>query len=125
MTIVSSDLHFLGEFSEWKTDVIFASLNDKKFARMNDRYNVSKLIEIILVRHFVSVHGTNYPVVFNTVQPGWCQSSLSTEIATPFQKKLEEFMGRTTEEGARNLVFATSFGKESHGKCVGNGGLLS
>ncbi|KAM0141894.1 hypothetical protein ACHAP3_001887 [Botrytis cinerea] len=125
VTVVSSDLHFLSDFSEWKTDDIFASLNDKKSARMNDRYNVSKLIEILLVRHFVSVHGTNYPVVFNTVQPGWCQSNLSTEIATPFQKKLEGFMGRTTEEGARSLVFATSFGKESHGKYVGNGRLLS
>ncbi|ATZ49512.1 hypothetical protein BCIN_04g06500 [Botrytis cinerea B05.10] len=91
LTVVSSDLHFLSDFSEWKTDDIFASLNDKKSARMNDRYNVSKLIEILLVRHFVSVHGTNYPVVFNTVQP----------------------------------VFATSFGKESHGKYVGNGRLLS
>ncbi|CCD45171.1 hypothetical protein BofuT4_P008880.1 [Botrytis cinerea T4] len=34
-------------------------------------------------------------------------------------------MGRTTEEGAISLVFATSFGKESHGKYVGNGRLLS
>ncbi|KAM0180537.1 hypothetical protein ACHAPF_002244 [Botrytis cinerea] len=42
-----------------------------------------------------------------------------------FKKKLEGFMGRTTEEGAISLVFATSFGKESHGKYVGNGRLLS
>ncbi|TGO32755.1 hypothetical protein BHYA_0291g00110 [Botrytis hyacinthi] len=125
MTIVSSDLHFLSDFSEWKSDDIFTLLNDKKTARMNDRYNVSKLMVILVVRHFVSLYGPNYPVIFNTVQPGWCQSSLSTEIATPFQKKIENFMGRTTEEGARSLVFATSFGKESHGKYVGNGGLLS
>ncbi|KAF5868472.1 putative short-chain dehydrogenase reductase protein [Botrytis fragariae] len=112
--MVSSDLHFLSDFSEWKTDDIFASL-----------HNVSKLMEIHIVRHFVSLYGTNYPVVFNTVQPGWRQSNLSTEIATLFQKKLESFMERTTEEGARSLVFATSFGKKSLGKYVENGGLLS
>ncbi|ESZ92045.1 hypothetical protein SBOR_7575 [Sclerotinia borealis F-4128] len=88
-------------------------------------YNVSKLMEILVVRHFVSLHGSNYPIVFNTVQPGWCQSNLTTEITTSFEKKVENFMGRTTEEGARSLVFATSLGKESHGKHVGDGGLLS
>ncbi|KAF7924864.1 hypothetical protein EAE99_006341 [Botrytis elliptica] len=92
---------------------------------MNDRYSVPKLMEILVVRHFVSLHGPNYPVIFNIEQPGWCQSNLSTEIATQFQKKIENFMGRTTEEGARRLVFATSFGEKSHGKYIGNGGLLS
>ncbi|KAF7931137.1 uncharacterized protein EAE97_009346 [Botrytis byssoidea] len=125
MTVVSSDLHFLSDFAEWKSDDIFESLNDKGTARMNDRYNLSKLMEILIVRHFVSLHGTDYPVVFNTVHPGWCQPNLANEIATIFLKKVENCMGRTTEEGARSLVFATSFGKESHGKYVGNGGLLS
>ncbi|TGO74625.1 hypothetical protein BELL_0267g00120 [Botrytis elliptica] len=106
MTIVPSDLHFLSDFLEWKSDDIFASLNDKETARMNDRYSVPKLMEILVVRHFVSLHGPNYPVIFNIEQP-------------------ENFMGRTTEEGARRLVFATSFGEKSHGKYIGNGGLLS
>ncbi|TGO26871.1 hypothetical protein BPAE_0051g00060 [Botrytis paeoniae] len=110
-TIVSSDLHFLSDFSEWKSDDIFAPLNDKKPARMNDRYNVSKLMEILVVRHFASLYGPNYPVVFNTVHPGWCQSNLSNEIATNFLKKLENFMRRKTEEGARSLVLATTFGR--------------
>lgn len=78
-----------------------------------------------MVRHFVSLHGPNYPVMFNAVQPGWCQSSLSTNTTASFEKKAENFIGRTTEEGVRSLVFATSLGKESHGKYVGNGGILS
>ncbi|KAF7896530.1 hypothetical protein EAF00_006544 [Botryotinia globosa] len=113
------------DFTEWKSDDTFESLNDKRTARMNDRYNLSKLMEILIVRHFVSLYGTDYPVVFNTVHPGWCESNLSNEIATTFLKKVENCMGRTSEEGARNLVFAISYGKKTHGKYVGNGGLLS
>lgn len=82
-------------------------------------------MDILVVRHLGSLHGKNYPVVFNTVQPGWCKSNLSDEMSSPFGKKIENFMGRTTEEGARSLVLATSFGKESHGKYVGDGGILS
>ncbi|KAF7908083.1 uncharacterized protein EAF01_003838 [Botrytis porri] len=125
MTIVSSDLHFLSDFSEWQIDDIFTTLNGKKTAHMDDRYNVSKLMEILIVCHFVSLYGADYPVVFNTLHPGWSQSNLSDEIVTPFLKKLGNCMGRITEEGAKSLVLATTFGKESHGKYVGNGGHLS
>lgn len=38
MTILSSDLHFLSGFPERKSGDIFTTLNDKKTARMNDRY---------------------------------------------------------------------------------------
>lgn len=42
-TIVSSDLHFLSDFPERKTGDIFAALNDRNTARMNDRYNTCYL----------------------------------------------------------------------------------
>ncbi|KAF7946158.1 hypothetical protein EAE96_009161 [Botrytis aclada] len=125
MTIVSSDLHFLSDLTEWKTDDIFVSLNDKRTARMNDRYNMSKLMEILIVRHFVSLYATDYPAVFNTVNRGWCQSNLPNEIAATVLKNQENLMEGTTEEEARSAVLASTFGRESHGKHVRNGGLLS
>lgn len=65
MTVVSSDLHFLSDFKEWKSDDIFESLNDKKKARMNDRYMNYLLHECHLAKHCTDT----------TCQSSWRSSS--------------------------------------------------
>ncbi|KAI9811904.1 MAG: hypothetical protein M1827_005255 [Pycnora praestabilis] len=127
MTVVSSDLHFLSSFPERKSQEIFKTLNDRQTARMGDRYNVSKLMEILIIRHLVSLakpsSDAQPQVILNTVNPGYCHSGLARN--TSFGVTVFKYLlARTTEEGARNLVIAASAGKKSHGKYIGDGKIM-
>jgi retinol dehydrogenase-12 len=77
---------------------------------------------ILIVRQFVLLKGTDFPVVLNTVNPGFCSSDLQREKNSgPAFKLFESVMARSGEEGARNLVVATEAGRESHGKYISDG----
>ncbi|KAM3072531.1 hypothetical protein ACMFMG_009327 [Clarireedia jacksonii] len=122
LTAVSSDLHVVANFAERKSDNIFEVMNEKEKAHMADRYNVSKLMLILIVRHFVLLKGLDYPVVLNTVNPGFCYSDLAKENQSrPAFKVFQSVMARSGEEGARNMVVATEIGRESHGKYISDG----
>ncbi|PQE07467.1 short-chain dehydrogenase protein [Rutstroemia sp. NJR-2017a BBW] len=71
MTAVSSDLHLIASFAKRKSDDIFGAMNRKEKARMADRYNTSKLMLFLIVRQFVLLRGADFPVVLNTVNPGF------------------------------------------------------
>lgn len=119
LTIVSSEVHMFTKIEERKNPSIFEALNDPKKARMSDRYNVSKLLEVFAVRQIVADYcsdGNKYPVVINYINPGFCHSGLMREVGS-WQYLLKFIMGaRTTEVGSRTLVDATCKGPESHGK---------
>jgi retinol dehydrogenase-12 len=76
---------------------------------------------ILIVRQFVLLKGPEFPVVLNTVNPGFCKSDLAREHAGSAFKVFESVMARSGEEGARNLVVATAAGRESHGKYISDG----
>jgi len=127
LSIVSSEVHFLTTFPERNSpDSVFAALNDPTRARMNDRYNVSKLLEVLVVRALVaeqfpsSSSGTGQgQIIINYMNPGFCHSELMREapkVLYPFKLLL----ARTTEVGSRTLVHAGSAGWESHGKYLSN-----
>ena len=117
LTIVSSEVHFFTSFKEKSSQNIFDTLNNKETANMGDRYNVSKLLEVLACREIARLHpGSLKNVTLNFVNPGWCHSELMREVSNPLVKLLKLIMCRTTEVGSRTLVDAGLKGEESHGK---------
>ncbi|RYP67278.1 hypothetical protein DL770_008645 [Monosporascus sp. CRB-9-2] len=127
MSIVASDRHVMVQLPRSQMESIFAVLDDEKRANMNDRYYVSKLMQILLVRALAerlrpskgSPVGEPYPVIVNTLTPGYCKSELLKDAhpAAAFGFwVLAKATARTTEQGGRSLVAAISQGEESHGK---------
>lgn len=105
-------------FKEQSEPSIFSALKSPKYQA--DRYNVSKLLEILTIRELapaMTVSGKT-KVILNTLTPGFCHSELMRHAVFPLNflgwigKKL---IGRTTEIGSRTLVAAASAGEESHG----------
>ncbi|KAL8732101.1 MAG: hypothetical protein Q9181_004079 [Wetmoreana brouardii] len=121
LTVVTSEVHFMTDFPEKSSEDIFATLNDKENARMNDRYQVSKLLEVFYGRELAArISKSDKPdIIFNLVNPGFCHSELGLKAGDPFALKVMKFfLARTTEEGSRNYHAATSAGPESHGQYV-------
>lgn len=79
LTITSSGVHSWTTFPEKSAPdgQIFQTLNDESKADMNDRYPVSKLLEVFGVRAIADRHpASSFPVTVNTVDPGLCHSSV-------------------------------------------------
>jgi retinol dehydrogenase-12 len=119
LTIVTSEVHHWTQFPQKNAESIFAELDDEKKADMADRYNVSKLMEILLIRHMTQVlikDKKKYPVVINCVTPGLCKSELVKDmgLAPVVFKKL---LGRPLEVGSRLLVNATAL-PDSQGEYI-------
>lgn len=90
---------------------------------MDDRYNTSKLLEVLTVRSLAAAmqagpHATQ-PVILNNLNPGLCHSELARNIKGIggwFFWFLKVVLARSTEEGSRTIVEAASIGDESHGQ---------
>lgn len=121
LSIVSSDVQFITSFPERLTphdQSIFAALSDKKKARMSDRYNVSKLLEVFAIREIIATKAPQgYPVVINFLTPGFCVSQLGRE-KPPLLVSIARFIlnARPPDVGSRALVHAASAGEETHGQ---------
>ena len=86
---------------------------------MGDRYNVSKMLEVLVCREIASHHpNSQMKVTLNFVNPGWCHSELMRELSNPMITVIKKLFCRTTEVGSRNLVHAGVAGPETHGKYV-------
>lgn len=138
LVIVSSEVHFFTgvrqtcrevlrtlltilQFPERKAPSIFATLNSEKEARMRDRYNVSKLLEVFACREIAKRHPVEQmKVTMNFVNPGWCHSELMREMKNPLVRLLMRILCRTTEVGSRTLVNAGVQGAATHGKYLSN-----
>jgi len=127
LTIVSSEMHFVARFNECKSEAIFEQLKDPKDVNMNDRYSVSKLIEVFVVRELAALMEStnkNGTVILNTLNPGLCYSNILHEsegIARQFMNIFRAVAARTTEVGSRTLVAAAHAGEESHGQYMTDG----
>lgn len=124
ITIVSSELGFTTDLPERKNPgKIFDTLNDEKTARMGDRYNISKLLEMFAVRGFVDEYASpaaSYPVTINYLSPGFCRSELGRESGFELAVANAVLHARTTEVGSRVLVYAAGGGIETHGQYLAN-----
>lgn len=117
LEIVSSEVHKWTKAPELNAPDIYARLNDKSAFSM-DRYNISKLLEILFIRELCSrLHDES--VVITLINPGMCKSDLDRSINFVLRSFLWGFrmaLARTTEVGSRTLVTGACAGPESHGQ---------
>ncbi|KAH7040921.1 uncharacterized protein B0I36DRAFT_260386 [Microdochium trichocladiopsis] len=127
LTFVGSFVHFLTWFPERRHPShagVFEGLADKEKARMFDRYNVSKMMELLLVRELaghVSAREEKDPagagrVTVSVVNPGWVITDLQREGVGLLMALGRRFVARDTELGSRTLVHAAQGGRETHGQ---------
>ena len=73
ITVTGSELYEVAKFEESKVPPgkIFATLNNKTKAKMSDRYHVSKLIEIFVIKQMATMSPlSSGNVIINCVAPG-------------------------------------------------------
>jgi NAD(P)-dependent dehydrogenase (short-subunit alcohol dehydrogenase family) len=82
LTITASELYKVATFEERKAPAgqIFAALSDETKTNMRDRYPVSKLLEILLVKQMADMYPLNANnVIINCVCPGYVVTCLAAE----------------------------------------------
>lgn len=119
LTFVASEVHAWAKFPQKNTPAdksIFDALNDPACANdMSERYQVTKLLEVLAVRGMANERtSTAIPVTINYVNPGLCHSELGRDLGIMFTL-LKLVVARSTELGSRTLVDAATKGPESHG----------
>jgi NAD(P)-dependent dehydrogenase (short-subunit alcohol dehydrogenase family) len=118
LTIVTSDLHYTVDFNERNApEGIFNNMNDESKGNITSRYPTTKLLEVFVVREMAAQRpAETYPVTINLVNPGLCRSELGREDPGLLFKFMIFIFARTTEVGARNLVYGASAGPDTHGQ---------
>ncbi|KAL8878344.1 MAG: hypothetical protein Q9198_003824, partial [Flavoplaca austrocitrina] len=121
LTVVASEVHFFTQFPEKDSEDIFGALSGRDTARMDERYETSKLLQIFYLRalaahtsHPTTNNNHNNTIMLNIVNPGLCHSEFNREGRLDLAV-MKFFLARTTEVGSRNLVYATTAGEETHG----------
>jgi NAD(P)-dependent dehydrogenase (short-subunit alcohol dehydrogenase family) len=119
LTFVASEVHAWAQFPQKDTPKdksIFDALNDPACAAdMGERYQVTKLLEVLAVRGMCDERSsTAIPVTINYVNPGLCHSELGRDMGLMFTL-FKLVVARSTELGSRTLVDAAMKGPESHG----------
>jgi len=72
-TVIASELYEIAKFKERKAPAgqLFVTLNDKSKANMGDRYNVSKLLAIFVIKQMATLSPlSSGKVIINCVAPG-------------------------------------------------------
>ncbi|KAI0046699.1 NAD(P)-binding protein [Auriscalpium vulgare] len=133
--IVSSDVHYWTTFDPelLGSPDILEKLNDKDYctpAVVRRRYFDTKLLGVFFVRELASRIFADSSVIPVAVNPGFCKSALRRNFAFPMSliDSIGDFLfARSTEEGARQLVWAAVGGRESehelHGAYVSDAGV--
>lgn len=124
MAITSSMLHAMVEPAWVNTDgSILDRLNSRDGFSMARQYNSSKLfIEYIVqeIAALVTEPSGKVKVIVTSLCPGFCKSDLGRHIDLWWEEIFKFFFyalfGRSTENGSRSLVSATTQGLEAHGK---------
>ncbi|OTA95459.1 hypothetical protein M434DRAFT_69350 [Hypoxylon sp. CO27-5] len=118
LTIVTSDTHYFVDFPEKDApEGIFNNMNNREKSSISGRYATSKLMEVFVVREMAARRPIDsYPVIINMVNPGLCKSELVRNGSKFAQIVANNILGRTTEEGSRNLVYGAGGGSETHGQ---------
>jgi NAD(P)-dependent dehydrogenase (short-subunit alcohol dehydrogenase family) len=107
--------HNFVTFPERNEPHIFDVLSDQAKANMLERYFVSKLLQVFIVREMASRTGPSYPVVINCLNPGFCHSELAREAGW-YLYIMGLLLARSTEVGSRTILAAAEAGPETHGK---------
>lgn len=81
--------HSKARFLERREPSIFEAFNNDKKAWISDRYNTSKLLEVLLVRSLAAAMrngaNANKPIIINAVNPGLCYSEIARDVKVYLQ----------------------------------------
>ncbi|KAJ7272452.1 short-chain dehydrogenase [Mycena rebaudengoi] len=83
---------------------------------MGDRYPVTKMINVFLIRALNECLGASVPIVVNCVDPGYCYSNFRKTmpgIMAIVDSLMEKAISLPTEVGSRQLVWA-ALGEQEH-----------
>ncbi|KAG8214466.1 hypothetical protein J3R82DRAFT_9519 [Butyriboletus roseoflavus] len=121
LVIVSSFAHYhtpkLTATESWSN--ILETINHRNFGNGVVRYEVSKLLEVMFIRELASRLPDTTPVVACTVNPGYCVSGITRNLAQKWLMAMFRTLVfvRSTEEGSRTLVHAAVASDRSmHGR---------
>jgi retinol dehydrogenase-12 len=121
LSLVSSETHEWVTLPEKTSTSIFTALDDETTSNMMERYGVSKLFQILVVRHLtrtIMEDRTKFPVIINCVTPGLCRTELVKDMGM-IAVVLKLLLGRTVEVGSRTYVNAVGpVGEDSMGEYV-------
>ncbi|TFK54200.1 hypothetical protein OE88DRAFT_1163454 [Heliocybe sulcata] len=117
LVVVSSAVHYSVAITEdvANSPSILKKLNDKEYFQVGtgvQAYMISKLLNIFFVRALTARLTPSSPLITTAVNPGFCDSELRrnyTDFTPPsivHEGKKIELVAWTSEEGARQLVFA-------------------
>ncbi|KAK3290437.1 uncharacterized protein B0H64DRAFT_427703 [Chaetomium fimeti] len=122
ITFTGSFTHWMTSFPERTAADVFAELADRKTARMKDRYYVSKLIQLLVVREFaeeLTRSAKPGKIITSVVNPGFVATRIMRHegpMFQIFQKGLLKMLSRTPEVGSLTLVHGAAGGEETHGQ---------
>jgi len=110
LVVVASEVHYwTSDPDEADTEGVLEKLNEESrkggFYGPGNRYFVSKLLNILFVRAFVSHIPPSTSLTINAVNPGLCVSSLMRD-GNKLLVALIQLLARTTEVGSRMFVHA-------------------
>lgn len=124
IVITGSEVHNWTKFVENESPHPLAQLNKRDAFIPSDRYNVSKLLDVLITREIGehldrSAHPEDRSITINCVNPGLCHSELGRDLGVQLTI-LKFLLARTTEYGSRNLVFAALADQDVQGLYVHN-----
>lgn len=122
IVVVGSEVHFWSPFVENKTDAPLRELNTRSSFVPGDRYNVSKLLDLLFVREFAqkletSSHPEDKSIKVNCPNPGLCHSELGRDAGWGLYL-LKLGFARTTEYGARVFVWSAIADEAQNGAFI-------
>ncbi|CAF9943735.1 MAG: hypothetical protein ALECFALPRED_001160 [Alectoria fallacina] len=121
LVFVTSFVHWMTQFPEREEEKIFEALADEKKARMDDRYNLSKLLEMYGIQEIAEqvTASKKGKIVVNHSNPGWVITEVMREwtgLKLLIFKIARTIFARSTEVGSRTTVNAAEGGEETHGQ---------
>ncbi|KMP01650.1 LOW QUALITY PROTEIN: hypothetical protein CIHG_06039 [Coccidioides immitis H538.4] len=119
LNIVCTGAIFHTSFPEAQSRRIFEQLNDKRSARMQARYHISKLMVAMICREIYAMHHEGSPVIINYSNPGFCHSTLLRKMFPG--DIIMACLARSAECGSRTVIHALTAGADSHGQCLNDG----
>ncbi|KAI0124021.1 putative short-chain dehydrogenase/reductase family protein [Xylariales sp. AK1849] len=127
LTFTGSFVHFMTEFSEQKSENILKDLAVReKASGMENRYYVSKLIQLLLARELADrITNSSKPgdITVSVVNPGFVKTEVMRNASAIFQfffVPWRAVVARPTETGARTLLHGAEGGRETHGQYLDN-----
>ncbi|KAF9219859.1 NAD(P)-binding protein [Gyrodon lividus] len=129
LVVVSSEVHYWANIEKEVQDSArpLEKLSSTEYctpAHMGQRYNDSKLLNVLFVRSLSDRLQSIAPLIVDAVNPGFCYSNLRdtrsmSSVEVVFNFIMEKLFAWTPEQGARQLVWAAVGGKDNEEKMKG------